>query len=695
LGRVSGGHSDDGRDLGSDPRNVGRMSSPRSLADDLRRRDDDSLARLLTLRPDLLHPVPADFTALTARAAAGPAVSRCLDSLNALELHVLRVAAEETAEGGLSLDALVARSAAALPAEAIDACRRAATELVDRALLWGGDDALRAVSSIGDLVAGLPAPAWPLPDALIGDSVDQEATDSQAGLHARESLALLRDMLDEWSVRPPGVLRTGGLSLRDFAGVRTLLHADWPRAALTIELAHAARLVADDEEESPHWVPTEHYDTWSAMTPAEQWAELVDAWLTLPRLPSRSTEKSKLLLADNDRRPIPGMRRDILDLLAELPVGTASTQDQILTVLDFRRPRRAGLLREQVVAATLQEAADLGLVGGGALSTAARIMLSTTATDATERRARITHVTDALARTMPADVDHVLIQADLTIVAPGPLTTTIGRTLGLMADVESRGHATVYRIGESSVRRALDAGWDAEGIHAFLQDVSRTPVPQPLTYLVDDIARRHGAVRVGSALAYLRSDAADVLSALVEDRRLRSLGLHRIAETVVIAQAPSSEVISGLRNAGYAPAAESPDGVIVVRRPEDRRVRTPRRTATRSGRTAEQALVTAAVRTLRAGDRASAPRKNTVAGPAAAAVPRQQSSAIVAALRHSLDDTSSVWIGYADTDGTVVEQIIDPIRLTAGVLTAFDHRTDGVRTFAVSRITGVADIEGA
>jgi hypothetical protein len=218
-------------------------------------------------------------------------------------------------------------------------------------------------------------------------------------------------------------------------------------------------------------------------------------------------------------------------------------------------------------------------------------------------------------------------------------------------------------------------------------------VPQPLTYLIDDVARRHGAVRVGSALAYVRSDNPEALTAMVADRRLRSLGLTRIADTVVVSQAPASEAISALRGSGYAPAAESPDGVVVIRRPEDRRTRAPRTTPVETRRAPEDALLTAAVRTLRAGDRASARRTGTVLGPAARTdLPSLTSAAIVSALRGALADNRAVWIGYADTDGGVVQQIVDPIRLAGGVLTAFDHRTDAVRSFSVSRVTGVADL---
>ncbi len=671
-----------------------RVAVPRSLADDLRHRDDAAVARLLRRRPDLLQPVPSDFTALTARATAGPSVARCLDGLDAMHLHVLRSASALTGESAATADAITAHAAKPLPDDAIDACRAALDDVVDLALVWGSPDALHAIVPVRDLVASAAVPSWPRPEADQGHSHDPHDVDAQAALHAREALALVRDLLDDWSAHPPGVLRSGGLSLRDFAAARARLHSDWARTALTIELAHAANLVVDDQDEVPHWVPTDHFDAWVAQPPAEQWIELVHAWLALPRLTSLADAKTQVLSAERDRRAIPVLRRDIVELLTALPPGYSQSEDRILGVLDDRQPRRAGELRRLTVAATLREGSDLGLLGAGALSSAARLLLSDEGSSPAERRAHSQRVAASLAAALPVDVDHVVIQADLTVVAPGPLAASIARSLRLLADVESRGHATVYRISEGSIRRALDVGWDAEAIHALLRDISRTPVPQPLTYLVDDVARRHGAVRVGSALAYIRSDNGDALTALVADRRLRSLGLHRIAETVVICHAPTSEVIADLRNAGYAPAAESPDGEILIRRPEDRRTRARRATSSSTRRAPETALVTAALRTLRAADRASAPRGATVSGPAAGTeLASLSAAATVSALRAALADNRSLWIGYADTDGAVVQQIVDPIRLFGGVLTAFDHRTDSVRQFSVSRVTGLAEVD--
>ncbi len=668
------------------------MAVPRSLADDLRQRDDAAMAALLQRRPDLLHPVPSDFTALTARATAAPSIARCLDQLDAMHLHVLRVAAELTVEDAATFEAIVAEAASALPTDAEDDCCRALTDVIGLALVWGDRDRLRAVHPVRDLVSSAPVPAWPRPDAGDGIQRDQVDVDAQAALHGREALALIRDLLDDWSVSPPGILRSGGLSLREFAAARGRLHSDWARTALTIEIAQAAGLVADDEEESPHWLPTDQFDAWVSKEPAEQWIDVVEAWLTLPRMPSLADEKTQVLSADRDRRAVPVLRRDIIGLLASLPPGTALDEDRILAVLDDRQPRRAGDLRRMTVMATLREGTDLGVIGAGAISSPARLLIDAHPASPAERRAHVHRVAEALAKALPVDVDHVLIQADLTVIAPGPLVASVARSLRLLADVESRGHATVYRISESSVRRALDAGWDAEAIHELLSRISSTPIPQPLTYLIDDVARRHGAVRVGSALAYVRSDNHEALSAIIADRRLRPLGLHRLAESVVISQAPTSELIAALRDAGYAPAAESPDGVVVIRRPEDRRTRSPRQQPVATRRMPEETLVSAAVRTLRAGDRASGRRSTSVAGPASGTeLPRLPAAAIVSALRAALSDNRPVWVGYADMDGAVIQQIVDPIRLAGGVLTAFDHRTDSVRTFSVSRVTGVAD----
>ena len=49
-----------------------------------------------------------------------------------------------------------------------------------------------------------------------------------------------------------------------------------------------------------------------------------------------------------------------------------------------------------------------------------------------------------------------------------------------------------------------------------------------------------------------------------------------------------------------------------------------------------------------------------------------------------------MWIGYAEADGSTSTQIVEPIRMGDGTLTAFDHATANIRTFSISRVTGIA-----
>lgn len=160
----------------------------------------------------------------------------------------------------------------------------------------------------------------------------------------------------------------------------------------------------------------------------------------------------------------------------------------------------------------------------------------------------------------------MLLQADLTAVAPGPLERPLADMLSVLADVESKGGATVYRFTPGSVRRALDAGRAATDLHAFLATHSRTPVPQPLSYLIDDVARRHGHLRIGAASAYVRCDDEAVLNEILADKRSATLRLRRLAPTVLAAQADPGSLLEGLREMGYAPAAESAEGDVLITR---------------------------------------------------------------------------------------------------------------------------------
>ncbi|MEU0070536.1 helicase C-terminal domain-containing protein [Streptomyces sp. NPDC006332] len=300
-----------------------------------------------------------------------------------------------------------------------------------------------------------------------------------------------------------------------------------------------------------------------------------------------------------------------------------------------------------------------------------------------------------LAPLLPEPLDHVLLQADLTAVAPGPLKRPLAEMLDVLADVESKGGATVYRFTPGSVRRALDSGRAASDLHAFLAAHSRTPVPQPLAYLIDDVARKHGHLRVGAASAYVRCDDDAILNEIMADKRAAVLRLRRLAPTVLATQADPATLLDGLREMGFAPAAESAEGDVVITRALAHR--TPPRTAPEpvpDGPPAPDAtLLAAAVRAIRAGDLAStAPRKDTAAPVGSGELPRTSAAETLATVQAAVLTGEALWIGYVNAEGSATQRVIAPIRVEGGFVTAFDHTADEVRTYPLHRVTGVAEL---
>ncbi|WP_371670658.1 helicase C-terminal domain-containing protein [Streptomyces sp. NBC_00289] len=300
-----------------------------------------------------------------------------------------------------------------------------------------------------------------------------------------------------------------------------------------------------------------------------------------------------------------------------------------------------------------------------------------------------------LAPLLPEPLDHVLLQADLTAVAPGPLRRPLADVLDVLADVESKGGATVYRFTPGSVRRALDAGRSASDLHAFLNAHSRTPVPQPLAYLIDDVARRHGHLRVGAASAYVRCDDDAQLSEILADKRAAGLGLRRLAPTVLAAQADPATLLEGLRAMGFAPAAESAEGDVLIARAHAHR--TPPRTAPEpvpeGPRVPDATLLSAAIRAVRAGDlAATTPRRPTAAPVTGGELPRTSSAETLATMQAAVLTGESLWIGYVNAEGAASQRVIAPVRVEGGFVTAYDHTADEVRTYPLHRVTGVAEL---
>jgi hypothetical protein len=176
----------------------------------------------------------------------------------------------------------------------------------------------------------------------------------------------------------------------------------------------------------------------------------------------------------------------------------------------------------------------------------------------------------ALVELFPAPVERFVIQNDLTAVTSGPLEHTAASELRILADQESRGGAGVYRFSAVSLRRAFDQGWSATEVQQWLERHSTTGVPQPLVYLIDDVGRRHGSIRVGPAGCYIRMADQAQAAALLAHPAAASLGLRAVGPGVLVAAVEEQEIVPLLRELGHSPAVENSAGELIVTPPARR-----------------------------------------------------------------------------------------------------------------------------
>ena len=710
-----------------------------TFADELRARADDALASIFKLRPDLVSPVPNDFSALAARATSTPSLVRALDSINLWHYQIIEAAcalpepfkkseiiavtSEETAfaldhlwqmgllykEGNnyrtpTNLKMLIGDEPAGLGPIAVKKFDFSilkeipkASEEVLAKLTWGPPrgqignikkpgNAIGWLLDNGVLVA-LDSNTVALPrdvaiklrggkihkeivskaPNLIGKEVVQKQIDLAAIANISTILRWCEELLHNLSDEPPTALRTGGLGVRDLKKIAEHLGIDETCAGFVAELCYLGGLLVIDSDDQI--LPTSAFDIWLTKSAEERWYSLVVLWLDTSRvsgLIGKISDKNVAPLGPElDRAGASLIRRSTLKVLQENPRLTPEIKS-MQEIVKWINPQRAN---NDYVEWTLREAEWLGITGQGALSTFGSNLLN---------EKEVLEIESAL----PKPVDHILIQADNSAVAPGPLTPELASEMGTIADIESRGGATVYRFSDSSIRRGLDHGKTGDQIKTFLSKISKTPMPQPLEYFIADIEKRHGRLRVGSAHTYIRCEDEGLVQQILHDKKCEHLRLRKIAPQVLVTDFELAEVIGELREFGYLPAAENSGGVLLSQ-PNLRRSKSrPKPPRIISEFTApKDAIVTAAVKTIRAGERSK--KVESI-------IPGTSSNETLALINQYINEGKSLIISYADNNGGVSNRIIEPISISLGTLTARDETSDEILQFRIPRINGVA-----
>jgi len=417
------------------------------------------------------------------------------------------------------------------------------------------------------LRGGLVFPDWPQPPATasltapgagaIADAGDRAAAAATRAVVAAEGACARLDR------EPLGLVRAGTVAVRDLGRLARDLDLPEDELALLLDLLVETGVLAVGGPFGQRSLGLRpEADPWLAAARAHRWATLAAAWRSadLAVEDHLATADRPQPLAARRLGAAPARRHALLQVLTDPAAPGAVGAGALAPVLAWRQPMvwpdRSGSGPEDLeatVRAVLDAAAFLGIVvvdGERAQAgLAAREWLDGEGPDGLAR---------AAAEALPDGPVQFLLAGDLTVVAPGGLAPGVETRLAGLADREAAGSGT-WRISDASLRRAFDEGRTAEEVLEFLRRHSSTPLPQALGYLVADVARRHGRLRVGGATTYLRGDPAAVAGA-VRSAAGRRLGLRELAPGVAVTGRGQRELLAALRKAGESPLAEEPDG---------------------------------------------------------------------------------------------------------------------------------------
>lgn len=357
-----------------------------------------------------------------------------------------------------------------------------------------------------------------------------------------------------WGEQPAATLKAGGIGVTVLKVVAKDLGIDQPFAARLIALAASAGLIAT-EFVSSTVRPTAVGQRWLTLDGPQQYLVLMEGWRSHP------VDFIRYTMADSGVAPLrheytgnaPWRRARLISALTtSTHTGFVDPQSVLKNVV-WTGPaywQTGEASPEELVKGILEDLYLFGMMRNGVLTDAVRAFVDGDLGAAVE----------SLRLGFPDATDTFLVQADLTAIAPGELRTDVSAELSMLAAVESRGGATLLRFSEASLRRAMDRGRSVSGILEFLERHARPSVPQPLRFLIEDVGRRHGQLRIGSAVSYLRSDDPALLAAVVNHRKMAKAGMYLISPNVAMAAIEEPKLLKMMRENGFLPVAELPDG---------------------------------------------------------------------------------------------------------------------------------------
>jgi hypothetical protein len=336
---------------------------------------------------------------------------------------------------------------------------------------------------------------------------DQKFIDSQTGLSAFETVQALTELVIELEQNYVREVGKGQVGLPELKRLALHLGRDVEYARLLYALAQLTSLVGVSDK---RWKVGLAYQAWLSATPSQRWQQIANTWVSL--LGDTSTfevsKSSNLNHAFQETFPI---ARD----------GVLSHISRLISFAEL-----------------------IGLSSSNSMSSWFRPLLE----------GNIAKATKLLSENLPATQNRIIIQADLTIIAVGPLPTDKELNLRRFVETERIGVASTYRINNLSVTYGLETGLSETEIRDLLLELSGVALPQPVDYLIREAATRFGrlVLRESPTGTLIQSNEQILLTQILNDSALKTLGITKTSETTLESRFEVEIVYYLLRESKYA-----------------------------------------------------------------------------------------------------------------------------------------------
>jgi Helicase conserved C-terminal domain len=266
----------------------------------------------------------------------------------------------------------------------------------------------------------------------------------------------------------------------------------------------------------------------------------------------------------------------------------------------------------------------------------------------------------------PATSNRIIVQADLSVIAPGPLSLEIEKKLRTFLDADKVGLASHFRISALSLSYALETGLDVDQIRTTLVELSGKNLPQPVEYLLADVARRFGRLRVVAddtgASSFIEVHEPAFAIELANDLRLRSLSLRQIEPLRLFTKFSADVAYYTLRENGHLAVRVTAKGKIV----------SPEKIALGAQPVSPVNAFEVTLAKLRAAD--------SSAGSSDDETKLRQ-------VQLAIKNKANIRVVYVGRDGGEYEFVLEPIGLANGRLRGRDRKADIERTLPLANIT--------